>query len=162
MLNAGTASFAAIDWFKLIVPLIMHPIITFTVVSYIVQRIGERSEDGFGYIWQCNVFGPYLFVSLLQLLKRSPLTFATVSRSAVSRATTSTRGLPLSIRRRLPLPLSRAMDDLPRGHALLPTRGLAARRNGPFLRIFEIPNRPCRLSARGPSTSVRGTDESAC
>jgi hypothetical protein len=63
VLNAGTASFAAIDWFKLSIQLILRPIITLTVVSYIIQRVGERSDDGFGYIWQCNVFGPYLFVS---------------------------------------------------------------------------------------------------
>jgi len=63
VLNAGTASFVAMDWFKLLIPLILHPIVSLTVASYIVQGVGERSDDGFGYIWQCNVFGPYLFVS---------------------------------------------------------------------------------------------------
>ena len=63
MLNAGAASFVAIDWLKLLVPMVLHPMVSLTVVSYIIQRIGERSDDGLGYIWQCNVFGPYLFVS---------------------------------------------------------------------------------------------------
>ena len=63
MLNAGAASFVTLDWFKFIATFILHPVVTLTVVSYIVQAIGERSNDGFGYIWQCNVFGPYLFVS---------------------------------------------------------------------------------------------------
>jgi len=62
VLNAGTAPFAAIDWFKFICLLLVHPIVTLTVATYIIQRAGERSEDGFGYTWQCNVFGPYLFV----------------------------------------------------------------------------------------------------
>lgn len=64
VLNAGTASFIAIDWLKLIVPFILHPVVTLTVVSYLIQGIGERSNDGLGYTWQCNVFGPYIFVSL--------------------------------------------------------------------------------------------------
>ncbi|KAF9779562.1 3-keto sterol reductase [Thelephora terrestris] len=78
VLNAGAASFVAIDWFKLIVPFILHPIISLTVVSYIIQAIGERTHDGFGYIWQCNVFGPYLFYRELQ-----PLLEAFHSRSDV-------------------------------------------------------------------------------
>ena len=73
--NAGTASFAAIDWFKLVVRMILHPIVTLTVVTYIIQRIGEMSDDGFGYIWQCNVFGPYLFVRpFAQTIPLQPLT----------------------------------------------------------------------------------------
>lgn len=64
VLNAGSASFAAIDWFKLTGLLVLHPIVTLTVVSYVIQHIGEKSEDGLGYIWQCNIFGPYLFVGL--------------------------------------------------------------------------------------------------
>ena len=80
ILNAGTASFAAIDWFKFAFQFMLHPVLTLTVVSYIIQRIGERSDDGFGYIWQCNVFGPYLFVSLPQpLSNRSTNSFASAS-----------------------------------------------------------------------------------
>ncbi|KAF9645056.1 hypothetical protein BDM02DRAFT_3120885 [Thelephora ganbajun] len=78
VLNAGAASFTAIDWFKLVIPLLLHPVISLTVASYIIQGIGERSEDGFGYIWQCNVFGPYIFYRELQ-----PLLEAFHSRSDV-------------------------------------------------------------------------------
>ena len=152
VLNAGAASFVAIDWFKLIVPMILHPVISLTVVSYIIQAIGERTFDGFGYIWQCNVFGPYIFVSPPTQPSHStpqPLTTIIHPRSLllVPRTTTSTGSLPLTIRRRLPLPLSCPMDNFPRSYAFLPTGRLATRRNGPFLRSFEIPDRPPRQSA---------------
>ena len=161
VLNAGSAPFAAIDWLKFIGLLLLHPIITLTIASYIIQRAGERSNDGFGYTWQCNVFGPYLFVRPFPQhptlgTHRNPFTFA------VSGTGTSTRSLPLPIRRRLPLPLSRVMDELTRSHAFLPAGRLAARRDQPSLRKFEIPNRPCRQSARETSSSVGRADEPTC
>lgn len=72
VLNAGAASFIAVDWFKFIVSFIVHPVITLTVASYIIQPVGERSNDGLGYIWQCNVFGPYIFVSSFTYTPHTP------------------------------------------------------------------------------------------
>lgn len=32
--------------------------------KYKLQRVGDLSEDGLGYIWQSNLFGHYLLVGL--------------------------------------------------------------------------------------------------
>lgn len=92
VLNAGTASFLAIDWFKLIVTFILRPVIALTVASYVIQAIGEMSNDGFGYIWQCNVFGPYIFVSPVT---QPPVNTQTGSPQPVQFAPTSTENYNL-------------------------------------------------------------------
>jgi hypothetical protein len=90
VLNAGTASFVAIDRFQFLVSFILHPILTLTAASYIIQGIGERSGDGLGHIWQCNVFGPYILVSPLTQQSHSPSTVLTHNPHSHSLSTPST------------------------------------------------------------------------
>ncbi|KAL5488351.1 ERG27 [Sanghuangporus weigelae] len=70
--NAGVASFIGYDW-----PLAIKQLLTDFIGAVVsplfkIQRIGEMSEDGLGWIWQCNVFGHYVLFRLLEpLLERS-------------------------------------------------------------------------------------------
>ncbi|EJD00851.1 uncharacterized protein FOMMEDRAFT_21336 [Fomitiporia mediterranea MF3/22] len=66
--NAGVASFIGYDW-----PLACKQLLTdflgaVTSPLFKLQRIGELSEDGLGWIWQCNVFGHYMLFRLLEPL----------------------------------------------------------------------------------------------
>ncbi len=42
----------------------MRPIYAATYPVFKKQVTGELSEDGLGWIWQCNVFGHYVLVSM--------------------------------------------------------------------------------------------------
>ncbi|KAL0949047.1 hypothetical protein HGRIS_009140 [Hohenbuehelia grisea] len=70
--NAGVASFKGMNYPLLIREILRGPIHAVTYPSYYLQNTGERSIDGLGWVWQCNVFGHYaLFRSLELLLKSS-------------------------------------------------------------------------------------------
>ncbi|KAL5527086.1 hypothetical protein ACEPAG_5877 [Sanghuangporus baumii] len=70
--NAGVASFIGYDW-----PLAIKQLLTDFIGAVVsplfkIQRIGEMSEDGLGWVWQCNVFGHFVLFRLLEpLLERS-------------------------------------------------------------------------------------------
>lgn len=79
ILNAGGASWVGVDWIRAIWEILtnLHKAVTFP--SYKLQRSGEISKDGFGWVWQVNVGGHYLLVHELEsLLRASP--YATPSR----------------------------------------------------------------------------------
>ncbi|KAJ3738901.1 hypothetical protein DFH05DRAFT_1515715 [Lentinula detonsa] len=70
--NAGIAPFTAIDWPSCIHQLLTNPLAALTTPRYYRQSWGEVSQDGYGYVWQCNVFGHYtLYKGLYSLLSSS-------------------------------------------------------------------------------------------
>jgi len=72
--NAGVASFDRIDWVKAMKQLVRSPTETATTPKFYTQHTGELSVDGFGWVWQCNVFGHFaLFRELEAHLAASPL-----------------------------------------------------------------------------------------
>lgn len=47
--------------------MITEPIVAFSSARYSVQNVGERSRDGLGWVWQCNVFSHYVLVRLVPI-----------------------------------------------------------------------------------------------
>ncbi|KAF9500189.1 NAD(P)-binding protein [Pleurotus eryngii] len=71
--NAGLASFIGIDWALAIRRVLTNLVDAVTNPDYNLQSWGERSVDGLGWVWQCNVFGHYcLFRELEPALQKSP------------------------------------------------------------------------------------------
>ncbi|KAH7888093.1 NAD(P)-binding protein [Phlebopus sp. FC_14] len=66
--NAGVACFQRIDWPLAIWSLFTGWVAAVTYPRYFVQTSGETSEDGLGWIWQCNVFGHYVLFRALEPL----------------------------------------------------------------------------------------------
>ena len=61
--NAGVINFKNIDWVSCLTQLAREPVQAVTAPEYYRQYVGEKSVDGFGWVWQCNVFGHYCLVS---------------------------------------------------------------------------------------------------
>ncbi|KAG6831902.1 hypothetical protein H0H87_003553 [Tephrocybe sp. NHM501043] len=73
ILNAGVASFSAIDWVGCVKQIIKEPVNAITAPVYYSQHTGEISLDGLGWVWQCNLFSHYvLYRSIQHLLLASP------------------------------------------------------------------------------------------
>ncbi|KIK54364.1 hypothetical protein GYMLUDRAFT_177233 [Collybiopsis luxurians FD-317 M1] len=70
--NAGIAPFAAIDWPKCFHQLFTAPLSALTTPRYYKQIWGEVSQDGYGFVWQCNMFGHYILYRDLYPLLSSP------------------------------------------------------------------------------------------
>ncbi|KAH7930053.1 NAD(P)-binding protein [Leucogyrophana mollusca] len=64
--NAGVASFAKINWLVATKQLLTDWIGAVTSPLYYVQTVGERTADGLGWVWQCNVFGHYVLFRALE------------------------------------------------------------------------------------------------
>lgn len=62
MCNAGIAPFISINWPSCIHQLLTDPLGAVTSPIYYLQTWGEVSQDGYGFTWQCNVFGHYTLV----------------------------------------------------------------------------------------------------
>ncbi|KAF5390400.1 hypothetical protein D9757_005242 [Collybiopsis confluens] len=70
--NAGIAPFKAIDWPRCFYQLFTDIVGAVTNPKFYSQTWGEVSQDGLGYVWQCNVFGHYtLYRDLHPLLSSS-------------------------------------------------------------------------------------------
>ncbi|KAK7471222.1 3-keto-steroid reductase [Stygiomarasmius scandens] len=72
--NAGVAPFCGMDWVKLFKQMTMSPMQAITAPKFYKQTWGERSLDGYGWVWQCNVFGHYFMVCFLH--RRNDLIYA--------------------------------------------------------------------------------------
>ncbi|KAG8944966.1 hypothetical protein FRC04_001318 [Tulasnella sp. 424] len=73
VLNAGLMAYKEIDWAIVVKQLVtdFHGLVS--APQFKVQHVGETSEEGFGYVWMCNVFGHYIMAKELdQLLRKSP------------------------------------------------------------------------------------------
>ena len=70
--NAGVASFAGVDYSVCFKQFFGSPVAAVSTPEYYIQRRGELSVDGLGWVWQCNVFGHYALVRYCLLLIRAP------------------------------------------------------------------------------------------
>ncbi|KAK1229655.1 3-keto-steroid reductase [Marasmius sp. AFHP31] len=70
--NAGVATFNRIDWFKAAKQFLVAPFGAVTTPMFYSETWGEVSLDGYGWVWQCNVFGHYFLFRELQSLLLSP------------------------------------------------------------------------------------------
>lgn len=61
--NAGCGSFDGINWPVAIKQVFTHPFVGVTVTDYKRQTSGRMSDNGLGFVWQCNVFAHYVLVS---------------------------------------------------------------------------------------------------
>ncbi|KAG1739846.1 NAD(P)-binding protein [Suillus paluster] len=64
--NAGVASFVSINWFLAIKQLATDWVEAVTAPIYYTQEVGQLSQDGLGWVWQCNVFGHYVLFRALE------------------------------------------------------------------------------------------------
>lgn len=61
-LNAAQGVYAGIDWWGATVECCTNPIKGVTYPTYKIQRVGVKSADSLGLVFQANVFGPYYFI----------------------------------------------------------------------------------------------------
>ncbi|MDC6274641.1 SDR family NAD(P)-dependent oxidoreductase [Lacticaseibacillus paracasei] len=64
-LNAAQGVYDGIDWIGATVECCTNPIKGVTYPTYKIQRVGVKSNDGLGLVFQANVFGPYYFIHKL-------------------------------------------------------------------------------------------------
>ncbi|SCV04445.1 LAMI_0H16182g1_1 [Lachancea mirantina] len=60
--NAAQGVYDGIDWLGAIKEVFTSPIEAVTNPSYKIQRVGVKSKDGLGLVFQANVFGPYYLI----------------------------------------------------------------------------------------------------
>ena len=69
-INAAQGVYDGINWFQAVKDVMMNPLQAVTFPEYKVQRVGVKSADGIGLVFQANVFGPYYFIhKILPLLQ---------------------------------------------------------------------------------------------
>lgn len=69
--NSAQGVFDGIDWIGACKELIRDPVAGTTDPHYKIQRVGVKSKDGMGLVFQCNVFGPYYLIhKILPLLQK--------------------------------------------------------------------------------------------
>ncbi|CAE6491945.1 unnamed protein product [Rhizoctonia solani] len=79
ILNAGIGDFIGINW-----PLAIWEICTrfktaVTAPGFKIQGTGKTSQDGLGWVWQCNVFGHFVLVrALREMLAHNPFSSSRV------------------------------------------------------------------------------------
>ncbi|CDK27596.1 unnamed protein product [Kuraishia capsulata CBS 1993] len=66
--NAAHGVYKGIDWIGATKAIIKRPIDAVTNPDYKIQRVGVKSGDGLGVMFQANVFGPYYFINLISTL----------------------------------------------------------------------------------------------
>jgi 3-keto steroid reductase len=60
--NAGVAEVVALNWVTVFEQLVTDPILLFTLPRYLIERVGSKTDDGIGLVFQANVFGHYYMV----------------------------------------------------------------------------------------------------
>lgn len=63
--NAAQGVYDGIDWFGAVKEVCSNPIKAVTYPTYKIQKIGIKSKDGMGLVFQANVFGPYYLIRKL-------------------------------------------------------------------------------------------------
>ncbi|CEP63239.1 3-keto-steroid reductase LALA0_S07e05622g [Lachancea lanzarotensis] len=63
--NAAQGVYEGIDWIGAVKEVVRNPIDAVTNPTYKLQRIGVKSADGLGLVFQANVFGPYYLIQKL-------------------------------------------------------------------------------------------------
>lgn len=68
--NSAQGVFDGIDWIGACKELLASPVAGATDPHYKIQKVGVKSKDGLGLVFQCNVFGPYYLIhKILPLLR---------------------------------------------------------------------------------------------
>lgn len=97
--NAGIAPFTGINWLTCFRQILLDPLGAFTTPNFYRQSWGELSQDGYGFTWQCNVFGHYTLVRTRYHTRQLILTVHAVPRI-----------IPFVIIYKIPLRLACYMD----------------------------------------------------
>ncbi|CDO96274.1 unnamed protein product [Kluyveromyces dobzhanskii CBS 2104] len=78
--NAAQGVYSGIDWFAAVKEVFSNPLEAVTNPTYKIQRVGVKSKDGMGLVFQANVFGPYYLIQkILPLLQAGQATIVWVS-----------------------------------------------------------------------------------
>ena len=79
-INAAQGVYKGIDWVAATREVLRNPLNAVTHPTYKIQRVGVKSQDGMGLVFQANVFGPYYFIhKLLPLLSKGKATIVWIS-----------------------------------------------------------------------------------
>ncbi|ODV87658.1 hypothetical protein CANARDRAFT_4981 [[Candida] arabinofermentans NRRL YB-2248] len=73
-INAAQGVYAGIDWIQATKENLTNPVKACTYPTYKIQKIGVKSKDGMGLVFQANVFGPYYLIESIcqSLMSNSP------------------------------------------------------------------------------------------
>lgn len=66
--NAAQGVYGGIDWIGATKEILTDPIEGVTHPTYKIQKVGVKSSDGMGLVFQANVFGPYYFIHRIKHL----------------------------------------------------------------------------------------------
>ncbi|AMD18944.1 HBR043Wp [Eremothecium sinecaudum] len=66
--NAAQGVYKGIDWFQAFKDVIKNPLDAVTYPKFNIQKVGVKSEDDLGLVFQANVFGPYYLLNKLKPL----------------------------------------------------------------------------------------------
>lgn len=67
-INAAQGAYSGIDWIGATKEVFQNPIEAVTNPTYKIQRIGVKSNDNLGLVFQANVFGPYYLIHKIKHL----------------------------------------------------------------------------------------------
>ncbi|KAK6456324.1 3-keto-steroid reductase [Scheffersomyces xylosifermentans] len=67
-INAAQGVYGGIDWIGATKQILTNPIDGVTNPTYKIQKVGIKSSDGLGLVFQANVFGPYYFIHRIKHL----------------------------------------------------------------------------------------------
>lgn len=65
---SGQGVYGGIDWIQAVKEICVNPIEGTTQPTYKIQKIGVKSADGLGLVFQANIFGPYYLVHKIEHL----------------------------------------------------------------------------------------------
>lgn len=71
VINAAQGVYSGIDWIGAVKQIAASPLDGVTNPTYKVQRVGVKSQDDMGLVFQANVFGPYYFIHKLKPLLKN-------------------------------------------------------------------------------------------
>ncbi|ODV98629.1 hypothetical protein PACTADRAFT_184753 [Pachysolen tannophilus NRRL Y-2460] len=77
--NAAQGVYDGIDWVGAAKEIATNPIEGVTQPHYKIQRVGVKSKDGLGLVFQANVFGPYYFIHKITKLLQDGGTIVWIS-----------------------------------------------------------------------------------
>ena len=69
--NAVQAAFSGIDWMGALKETLTNPMQSVSNPTYKIQRVGLKSQDGMGLVFQGNIFGPYYFIHKIKPLLKN-------------------------------------------------------------------------------------------
>ena len=71
VINAAQGVYQGLDWIGAIKQIMANPLEGVTHPTYKIQRVGVKSNDGMGLVFQANVFGPYYLIHRIKPLLKN-------------------------------------------------------------------------------------------